>query len=449
MSFDRTMLAMPERRVTTPALPVAPTDFRKPVITGLTVIGLAFGGLGTWAALAPLDSAVVAQGVVSVESRRKTVQHREGGIVAEVLAKEGQTVEAGAVLVRLEDSSAQAGMATLEASRAAKMAEQARLTAELDGAPALRFPETLLARRADPVVAEILAREQDRFAERAKSMDGQIGILEQRISQLDTQRDGKQGLETSKRRQLSLLSDEIAGLRRLEAKGFYPRNKLRASERELARLQGEMLADNSGATQIDKEIGETRMQILQLDQKRREEVSAELAKVEAELNDVGARLVAAHDAVDRLAVVAPFAGRIQSLKVAGPGAVVHPGGEVAEIVPDDDRLVVEAQVRPTDVDSVTDGQEAELRFSALSSRTTPVVKGSVEVVSPDRITDPATRQAYYLARVEVDRTELARLGQPIKTGMPVEVMMKVGERTPLQYLLQPLLDSFARGFKEV
>jgi HlyD family secretion protein/epimerase transport system membrane fusion protein len=424
-------------------LPTPCTNFRKPMLAGLTVIAIAFGGFGTWAALAPVSSAVVAQGVVAVESKRKTVQHREGGIVQQVLVREGDMVEAGAVLVRLADTTASAQLSILSSQLDARLAEQARLMAELNGAEAIAFPAAVAGR------AEVVAREQDRFAERRKTMDGQTGILRQRISLLESQREGRSRLEDSKRQQLALLKDEIVGLRRLEANGYYPRNKLRAQERELARMEGEMFADGAGATQSDKEIGENRLQIIQLEQKFREDITTELAKVETEVNDLAAKLSAARDAVKRLDVVAPVGGAVQSVKVAGPGSVVGAGGEVAEIVPDQDRLVVEAQFSPQDADNVHQGQDAEVRFSAFSSRTTPVLKGSVQMVSADRFTDKNTQHPYYQARIEVSKEELARLPLPLKAGMPAEVMITTGQRTPLEFLLKPLMDSFARGFNEV
>jgi HlyD family type I secretion membrane fusion protein len=247
---------------------------------------------------------------------------------------------------------------------------------------------------------------------------------------------------------MALLQDELSGLRQLEAKGFYPRNKLRASERELARLQGELATDGAGTSQTDKEIGENRLQILQTRQKFRDDVAAELTKTEIEVNELGAKLVAARDAVERLAVLAPVDGQVQNLKPAGKGSVVNPGGDIAEIVPAEDKLVVETQINPRDVESVHSGQKAELRFTAFSSRTTPVVEGAVQVVSGDRLTDQATHQPYYLARVEVPADQVARLPGELKAGMPVDVMVKSSSRTPLQYLLKPLTDSFARSFKE-
>ncbi|MBI5162353.1 MAG: HlyD family type I secretion periplasmic adaptor subunit [Magnetospirillum sp.] len=437
MSFDRTLLAMPAGAAL--ALPEPSTDLRKPMIAGLTVIALAFGGFGTWAAFAPIDSAVVGQGVVTVESKRKTVQHREGGIVAAVLVEEGATVAAGTVLVRLDDATARGQLATLSAQHQARLAEQARLIAERDGTTPV-FPAGL-----DPAA---IRRQQDRFAERAQSLANQRDILGSRIAGLESQRRGRGDLEASKQQQIRLLEDEIGGLRQLNAKGYYPTNRLRAQERELARMKGEMLSDGAGASQTDKEIGETRLQILQLEQKVREDAVAELARIEAELGEVDQRLIAARDAVSRLDVVAPVAGVVQSLKVAGPGAVVPPGGEVAEIVPGADTLIVETQISPADIDRVHQGQAAELRFSAFGSRTTPVVSGTLAMVSADRFTDQATRQPYYTARIAVAEDQLARLPGALKAGMPVEVMLEGGERTPLQYLIKPLEDSFARSFKE-
>lgn len=434
---------------TGPVIDLIPqTDFKKPMWTGLAVIAVALGGFGTWATFAPLDSAVVTPGTVSVESRRKIVQHREGGIVATIMVKEGDQVAAGAVLVNLQDATAQSQMDTLRGQLDGKRAEQARLMAERDGLVAIAFPDELLARQGEAKVADILAREQDRFTQRAKTLDGERGILEARIAQLESQHQGRSGLEQSKRDQLQLLQDEVQGLRGLAAKGFYPVNKLRAQERELARMQGELMSDGAGASQTDKEIGETRLQILQAEQKFRDEIAAELTRADSESNDLAQKLVAAQDAVRRLAVVAPVAGVVQNLKVAGSGAVVPPGGDLMELVPEGDRLIVEAHVNSRDIDRVHVGQAAELRFSAFSSRTTPVIGGEVAVVAADTSIDEHTRQSYYTARVEVPPDQVARLPRALKAGMPVEVMLEGGSRTPLQYFVKPLMDNFARAFKE-
>jgi len=429
-------------------LPKPPTDFRRPAIAGFTVIAVALGGFATWATTAPLDSAVVAQGVVAVASKRKIVQHREGGIVASVLVKEGDVVPAGAVLARLQDAGAESQMTALATQRDGKLAEEARLIAERDGRAAIAFPPSLLDRSADPKVGEAIARETGRFEERGKSIGGQLGILQSRVEQLGEQRHGRDMLQDSKRRQLGLLREELVGLRHLEAEGYYPKNRLRGGERDLARLEGDLWADTAGAAQIDKEIGEAKLQIIQTGQKFREEVVADLARVETELNDLGQRLITARDAVERLAVIAPVAGTVQTLKIAGAGAVLPPGGEVAEIVPDGDRLVVEVQFSPHDIDRVRDGKAATLRFSAFGSRITPVIEGTVTVVSADRFTDQSSHQGYYTARVEVPEEQIARLPGSLRAGMPVEVMVEGGARTPLDYMVKPLTDSFARAFKE-
>ncbi|CAA7625500.1 HlyD family type I secretion periplasmic adaptor subunit [Magnetospirillum sp. UT-4] len=447
MDSLRSLPALPDR-LTIIDLPVPPTDTRAPAMVGLAVIAVALGGFGLWASLAPLDSAVVTQGIVAVESKRKLVQHREGGIVGQLLVREGDRVAAGAPLVRLTDATAQTQMQTLAAQLDARRAERARLAAERDGKSTIAFPPELTARQSDPAVAELLAREQDRFAQRALSREGQRDILQSRIGQLESTRRGRTMLEQSKREQLALLQQEIEGLRRLEAKGYYPTNKLRGQERELARMQGEMLSDGAGAESTDQEVAETRLQILQADQKLREEVAADLIRTENEIGELSARLAAATDAVERLQVVAPVDGIVQNIKVAGPGAVLPPGGELMEVVPGGDRLIVEARVNSGDIDRVHAGQAAELRFTAFGSRTTPVIDGEVAVVAADASTDEATRQPYYTARVEVAEGEVARLPRALRAGMPVEVMLEGGSSTPLQYFLRPLTDSFARGFRE-
>ncbi len=438
-------VAMPDQVA---PLPEVPTDFRKPIIAGVVLMGLTLGGFGGWASIASLSSAVLTQGTVAVETKRKAVQHREGGIVDEVLVKEGQTVAVGTPLIRLRDASTQAQLETFRAQLDAKTAEQARLKAERDGLSAVWFPSSMLEQRSNPKVAEVINHEEDRFNQRRKSQAGQREILQSRIGQLEAQRLGRSMLEQSKRSQAELLASELEGLRTLTDKGFYPAMRLRAQERELTRLQGEMLADGASTSQTGKEISEVRLQMQQGDQKIREEVANELTRVENERSEIVQKLAAAQDTAERLHVVAPVSGVVHNLKVAGPGTVVSPSGEMMEVVPGDDRLIVEAKINARDIDRVHSGQDAELRFSAFGTRTTPIVKGEVIMVSADAITDEQTRQSYYSARIEVPPSQLSRLPRALKAGMPVEVMLQGGERTPLQYFLKPLSDSFARALKE-
>lgn len=428
-------------------VPPASADFSRPIAAGLTVIALAFGGLGTWAALAPIDSAVVAPGVLVVESNRKTVQHLEGGIVKEILVRDGDSVTAGQVLVRLDDTQAVANLAMVRDRLIADRATEARLVAERDGADRLSFPPDL-ANAADVRVHDILAGQLSQFEERRRSQDGQVAILEQRIAQLTTQADGFRRQQDSKLRQIELYNNELTGLYELHRKGYYPRTRILAMERDLARLEGEVGSVAADIARAEEGIGEARIQIMQLRQKFREDVVAQLRDIQTEINELTERVVAAEDVVRRLTVVAPVAGAVQGLKVFTAGGVIPPGADLMEIVPED-RLVIETHVAPADVETVSYGLDAEVRFPALNKRTTPIIAGHVLTVSADRFTDQRTNLAYYTARVEVPPDQQALLSEHrLQPGMPAEVIVKTGERTLLEYLVKPLTDGFARTFKE-
>lgn len=429
--------------------PEAPSDYSNYIIAGFTVIAVAFGAFGSWAALAPLDSAVVSQGVLVVETKRKTIQHLEGGIVKRILVRDGDFVEQGATLIELQPTQARTNLTVLQGQYDAAKALEARLIAERDDRPQIGMPKELAGRAADPNVAELLAGQESQFSERRKSMTGQVSILEQRVLQLRSQADGYSRQADSKRRQIGLMFDELGGLRQLTEKGYYPKNKLRATERELAALEGDLSEDVANIAQAEEGIGTAELEMIQLKQKLREDVVAELREVQGKLHETGEQLVSAKDVAERLAITAPVSGYIQGLRVFTEGGVVPPGGDLMEIVPRNDRLIIEAQLATRDIESVHEGQKAEVRFTALNTRTTPVIEGNVITVSADRLTDKQTNQAYYMARVEVPQEQQDLLSEHrIQAGMPVEVMIKTGERTMMGYLMKPVTDSVARSFKE-
>lgn len=264
---------------------------------------------------------------------------------------------------------------------------------------------------------------------------------------MTTQADGFRRQQDSKLRQIELYNNELTGLYELHRKGYYPRTRILAMERDLARLEGEVGSVAADIARAEEGIGEARIQIMQLRQKFREDVVAQLREIQTEINELTERVVAAEDVVRRLTVVAPVAGAVQGLKVFTAGGVIpgrRPDGDRSE-----DRLVIEAHVAPADVETVSYGLDAEVRFPALNKRTTPIIAGHVLTVSADRFTDQRTNLAYYTARVEVPPDQQALLSEHrLQPGMPAEVIVKTGERTLLEYLVKPLTDSFARTFKE-
>ncbi|WP_142850629.1 HlyD family type I secretion periplasmic adaptor subunit [Telmatospirillum sp. J64-1] len=431
--------------------PKAPSDFRRPAMIGLAVIGIAFGGFGSWAAVAPLDSAVVAQGQLVVESKRKTVQHLEGGIVSQLLVKDGDRVKQGDVLIRLDGARQSSILSSVEVQLADMRALEARLVSERDEKGQVEFPPELLEQaKHNPKIAEILESQRSQFEERRRSLSGQMAILEQRISQLQADVQARTQQRDSKNRQAELLESELEGLRELARKGFYPRNRLLAQERLLAEIQGDAAIEQGAISRAERSIGETRLEIFQTRQRFRETVVSELREAQAKANTLAEEFIAALDVSTRLQVTAPVSGVVQDMQIFTEGGVIPAGAKLMDIVPDDDRLVIEAKLSPQDIEAVVEGRYAEIRFNTLNARTTPVIEGMVTTVSADRITDPRNPdRSYYLARVEVSKEEEAKLADHRLTpGMPVDVLVKTGSRTALSYMIKPLQDGFALSLKE-
>lgn len=437
----------PATRPAAAEAPRPPLRLRGPVLLGAAVVGLFVVGLGGWAATAPLASAVTAPGAMVVESNRKTVQHLEGGIVAAILVRDGDTVRAGQTLLRLDDTRARATVRLLANQTAAQEALAARLAAERDDAAAVTFPPALLETAArEPEAAAAVALQERQFEERRLSRLGQIEILESRIGQLREQRDGLAIEKAAGERQLALFRDEVAGLRELFAQGHTSRTRILAIEREMAALEGAVGRIVSAMAQADQKAGETRLETLQLTQTFREDVVAQLREVQVALGDLGERRAVAEDVLRRTEITAPQDGIVQALAVHTIGGVVEAGRPLMEIVPATDRLLIDALLSPLDIENVTPGQTAEVRFSGLHDRTLPLIEAAVTRVSPDHLTD-ADGNPYYAARLDLPAAELAKLGSHrVQAGMPVEVFIQTGERTVLDYFVEPLTRSLDRAF---
>ncbi len=435
------------------ALPMARTvpssETRGLVLAGFLVIGATFGGFGGWAAVAPIDSAAIAPGSLVVESQRKVVQHLEGGIVSEILVQEGDPVTAGQVLVRLDSTQSRASTEMSRKQRDFAMARQARLTAEKDGLKTITFAPELLARRNEPEVVDLLASEERLFLERTRSLTGQIALLQERIAQSNDQIRGMQAQRKAWTTQTEIMGHELVGLKELLEKGWMSRTRVLEMERNLAGLKGQIGSADAQIAQARNQIGEAEMQMRQREQEFREKSVAELGEVEKLLSDLTERLSVSRDMLKRTDVLAPQDGHVQRLAVHTVGGVVRPGESLMEIVPQHDRLIIEAQISPLDISGIAVGQETEVRFSALKSRTTPVIFGTIDTLSADRITDTQRNQVYYLARIVISDTERTKLGdQKLQAGMPADAVIKTGERTLLEYLIKPMQDSMAKAITE-
>lgn len=422
----------------------------KPFITlAGGAIGLVFGVFGLWAAMAPLDAAAVASAKVAVETERKPIQHLEGGIIREILVTEAAHVEEGQVLFRLQPVKAQANMELLRKQLDVLVALDARLVAELDGRSEIAFPQSILARLHVPETALAVTDQRRQFAERRRSLDNQVGMSKARIEQMTRDIEGRQRRVSSLKDQMTSFTTEITAVTSLADRGFYPRNKLLGLQRERTRVEADLAMTESEIARFRDSISEMRIQITQIEQRNIEDITQQLADVRSKVSDIKEKIAIAEDVLERVEVKAPRSGIIQGLKVHNVGAVVGPGATLAELVPSGETLIMAAKVSPLDVQSVSGGQTAEVRFPAFSTLQLAPVFGKVESISADAIQDEGSKEYYYLARISIDQRNIpAAIASRIMPGMPADVLIVTGERTMLAYLIGPLRDRLARGMRD-
>ena len=420
------------------------TSMEMPRRVGLTVFILVFVVFGGWAAIAPLDGAAYAPGQVTVKTYKKTVQHLEGGLVGSILAQNGDVVKAGEALLEMDDTRPLAQLEIANSQLVALQAREARLLAERDELTSVAFPASLSGTNA----TEEVASQTSIFGARKASREGSIEVLQQRIGQLESKLVGLAALKDSKIALAASFADELEDTRSLLDEGFSDKARLRSVERNLASYQGEAADLSATIASTEVQIGETRLQILQLNREFQNEVVNELGEVQTRLKDSQERSTALQDIVSRTTVRAPVAGVINGMQVHTEGGVIGPGTVIAEIVPLTEELILEVQVSPLDIDRVYDGQEAMIRFSSFGNRT-PTIFGSLLSLSADAIQDPNTGMTYYLARIEVSPEGMADLGDlELLPGMPAEVFIATGSRTLMQYLFKPFSNAMARSFIE-
>ena len=413
------------------------------------MILLTFGVAGGWAAIAKIDRAVVAPASISLETNRKSVQHFEGGIVREILIKEGDHVSEGQVLLRLEKTQAQANSDLVRNQLYAFLALEARLLAERDEKSEIAWPVEFDLEKQDPVVLGLIVDQVNQFNERRASLLGQINILESKANQLRIEISGIDIEKDSTEKQTKYINEELVGLRRLLTKHLVPANRVLTMERERTRLEGVIGKAIADKAKIEGAISEIGIQIAQLKQKQHEDIATSLLDVRQRIGDFRQKSIVAGDVLRRVAITAPRAGTVQNMKVFTLGQVVRSGELLLEVVPEDERLIVYAQFSLTDIDVIHEGQRAEIRFPAFHSRTIPLMTGELESISSDRLVDEASKQPYYLGIISIDRAEIPEdYRSRLRSGMPAEVLVGAGERTVLDYLISPLKSSLAKTFIE-
>ncbi len=404
-----------------------------------------------WAAVAPLDAAVVAPAVVTVSGERQTVQHRDGGVVSRLAVVEGQTVKQGDILLELAAIEMQAQERALFSQSVELGAQHARLVAEAAGQNKITPPPEWAAMTPDENAAAMAALERHRreLAARGAALSSDRGVLSQREGQLGARIQGHHDEIAAVERRQKLKADELAGLQTLLEKGLVPMTRVRAVESDIAELDGRKAELLSAIAQAQQGIGETRMQSTGVENTRRKEDAEELRQVSLRLAEVAPQLAAVRQQLERTRLRAPMSGKVVGLSVHTVGGVVRPGERLMDIVPDGKALVVQARVRPEDADDIRIGQNAEIRVTAFSGRSMPILHGVIRAVSADRLVEEHTGAAYFLAEVEAPADKLWTGGQlRMSAGLPAEMVAVTRKRTALDYLLEPLNQAMWRSFRE-
>jgi len=418
---------------------------------GTIIIAALFGGGGWWATQTEISGAVVASGELRVETKQKPVQHPEGGVVGEIFVREGETVAAGQPLLRLEQITQDATRAILEGQINELKAREVRLLAERDSKTRLSFSRELIAKaRRESEVAKVVQDQQSLFNARLTGYRQQAAQLRERVGQIQSEITGSSSRLDSFQNQLQSISGELVRVRTLLDQGLTTETRLQEILRENARIEGEIGALNSNNAGLARQIQETRIEMTRLRETRREEAISELREVQGQVNEIEQRIVVADESIRKIQLVSPQAGVVQDLSVFSAGAVVSPGQPIMVIVPTTDRLVLEAKVEPTNRDQIKVGGPARVRFSTFNQRTTPELNGKVAKVSYDRKIDEVTGAPFFAVEVLLSNEERNRLGSENKLvpGLPAEIFIETGKRTPMSYILKPLEDNFARAGNE-
>jgi HlyD family secretion protein len=425
-------------------------SIRLHLIVGLAVVIVLAGGFGGWASTVQISGALIAPGSVVVDSNVKKVQHPTGGVVGEVRVRDGDTVKAGDVVVRLDDTVTKASLAIVVKTLNGLYARAARLEAEQRGDSKLTFPPQLTERASDPDVQNVMVSETKLFEVRVYGRAGQKAQLRERVSQLNEEIGGLSAQEKAKDQEIALIEKELVGVRSLFEQRLVQLTRLTTLERDAARLNGERAQYIASRAQAKGKIVETELQIIQVDKDMVSEVSKDLRETNDKIGEFVERKVTAEDQLRRVDIRAPQDGMVLQSTVHTVGGVITAGDAMMMIVPQADDLSVEAKVDPKDIDKLQIGQRTLMRFSAFNQRTTPELNGAVTRVSADVTTDQRTGQSYYTIRVSLPPSEVARLGDNNKLipGMPVEAFVQTGDRTMLSYLLKPLNDQLMRSFRE-
>ena len=429
---------------------IASDSLRKHAMIGLAVTVVMFGGLAAWATTADLQGAVIGSGVVVVETNLRKIQHPTGGVIGKINVKEGQEVQEGDLLVRLDETTTRANLLIVTNQLDQMYGRRARLEAERDGAETIAFPPQLIkAAEKDIEAARVITGEQNVFAARTSQRAGQKAQLRERVEQLRREIEGLESQRAAKDKEIGLIRSELTGVEDLYKKNLVPITRVTVLQREETRLEGERGALMAQAASARGKISETELQILNLDGDMRSEVTRDLRETEGKIAELNERRVAAEDQLRRVELRSPVTGMVHQLAVHTIGGVIQPGETLMQIVPGGDRLVIEVKVAPNDIEPVRIGAPAQVRLTSLNQRTTPELQGDVTQVAGDLTRDQQTGASYFVVRIGLPQTEVEKLGtQRLVPGMPAEVFIQTTPRTAFSYLIKPISDQFARALRE-
>ncbi len=451
MVNTRTDMNQPDQNIPADHSGQPPSDAGRAARIGLWALGLGFGGFLLWAALAPLDEGVPSPAAVSIDTKRKAVQHLSGGIVKQVLVKEGTLVQEGQTLIQLDEAVARANYESVRQRYLGLRATQARLLAEQAGANAIELHPDLKAAASDALIQAQITTQQQLFQSRRAALRAELEGIEESIRGQQAMLQAYDGMLASRRSQLASLQDELRHTRELVAEGYAPRNRQLELERSVADTQVGIADLIGNTTRAQRSIGELRQRAITRQQEHRKELERELAEVTREVQSDAEKYLAVKADLERTEIRSPAAGQVVGLAVQTVGGVVQPGQKLMAVVPADEPLLLEARIAPHLIDKVRAGLPTDVRFSAFAHSPQLVVDGLVDSVSSDLLTEQqgSAVVSYYLARVKVTPEGMKALGQrQLQPGMPAEVIIRTGERSLLTYLLHPLTKRLAASMKE-
>ena len=429
-------------------------DTSSPVRWGVAVLVIGFGSLLIWAAFAPLDEGVPAQGVVSIDTKRKLVQHLSGGIVQEIHVKESQLVKTGDVLLILDNASAKARYEEMRQKYVGDRALENRLLTEQTGAKAIQFHDDLQKMHGDILVQQHMHNQEMLLNSRRAALSADLQSIEESIHGQEAQMQGLTGVLESRRAQLSLINAQLSGVRDLAQEGYAPMNQQRDLELRVAQVTGDIADAQSGILRAKHAIAEAHQRMLLRKEEYRKEVDTQMSQVRMEVDANADKLKALTDDLNRMEIRSPVDGQVVGLQFQTIGSVIQPGQKILEVVPQDEILLLEVKIAPHLIDSVRVGQSADIRFASFANSPQLAVEGKVESISKDILTEPNMNPAqpgasYYLARISVTPKGLKTLeGRVLQSGMPAQVIVKTGERSLLTYLLHPFMKRMAASLKE-